>query len=147
MKKIINIIALLFCITSFAQTESKTPAQATFGRYGADCSSGRGICSFALSKSETGKYSIKNSENTIVLTINNMALTAEEQIKIAGKPFSSIKENEKLVFIQEEAMRLDSISLENLNVNVRFKIIGAGNYPMKITKDKTEIVFTLKTAN
>ncbi|HLA56461.1 MAG TPA: hypothetical protein VK623_10195 [Flavobacterium sp.] len=147
MKKLTHIIALLFCLAGFAQREARTPIQATFGRYGADCSAGRGICSFALSKSETGKYSMKNSENTILLSINNTALAADEQIKIAGKLFNSIKENEKPVFIQEESIRLDSISLENLNINGKFKIIPAGNYPMKITKEQIEIVLTLKTTD
>ena len=139
-------ITIIFLLPLLSAAQSGIATAATFGRH-SDCASGRGACSFSLSKSETGKHSRKASENTLVLEMNNGTLTNEDQIRIAGKPFKNLKENEGTVFIQYEAIMLDSTSLEALNLNGKLKWIPAGNYPMQITKDKTEIIFTLKTSN
>ena len=138
------IALLLVSITTHAQ--SGIPTKATFGRH-SNCSTGRGACSFTLSKSETGTYSRKTAANTVTLEINNNTLKGEDQIKIAGKYFTTIKEGEMLVFVQQETIILDSISIEYLNLDHRYNRIIPGNYAMKITKDKTEIVFELKNAD
>lgn len=140
----LRYIILLFAVTTYAQSGIAT--YATFGRY-SDCSTGRGACSFSLSKTETGIYSRKTDNNTITLEISNSRLKEEEQNKIAGRLFATIKEGEKLVFVQQETITLDSTSIENLNLDRRFNRIIPGNYAMQITKDKTLIVFQLKNAD
>lgn len=127
-------------------TQSGITTTATFGRH-SDCSTGRGACSFSLSKFETGMYSRKTADNTVTLEIDNRTLKDEEQKKIAGKLFSEIKEGETPVFVQQESIALDSTAIENLNLNRKYNRIVAGNYPMQITKDKTEIVFQLKNTD
>lgn len=145
------MILLLPSITT-AQTENKAvAAQATFGRYGSDCSSGRGACSFTSSKAtaKTSEFrtSKKISENALLLEIKRSALTIEEEIKIAGKPINQIHAGEALVFIQQQPLEIDAESLQNLSVNPKYNTILPGNYQMAIDKETIKITFTLSTKN
>jgi hypothetical protein len=150
MLKPTTAIALLALpILSFAQTEAKlNPVQATFGRYGADCSSGRGACSFTVVKNDANSISKassrKISENMIILQISRSAITKQEEIKIAGKPFSEFAANEMPAFIQQEDLYLNPETLQSLNIDLKYTRISAGNYPMTIEKDKIEVVFMLR---
>lgn len=144
----IAMALLLLSISSFAQTQAKPDAvQTSFGRYGSDCSSGRGACSFAVSKMEIGMVSAKTSRkltaNTIVLEIKRSVIAVSEEIRIAGKPFADFTANEPTVFVQQEDLILSSETLKNLNIEPQYNTIKMGNYPMSITKDKVEVVFTL----
>ena len=145
------MILLLPSITS-AQPENKSiAAQATFGRYGSDCSSGRGACSFtsskAMAKTSDFRTSKKMSENTLLLEIKRATLTIEEEIKIAGKPFNQIQSVEVLVFIQQQPLEIDAESLQNLSVNPKYNTILPGNYQMAIDKETVKITFTLAIKN
>ena len=150
MKNILSTTAILLLpLFAAAQTENKTaPAQATFGRYGSDCSSGRGACSFTSAKSNTAKTtefrtSKKISENTMLLEIKRVAITTDEEIKIAGKLFSQINAGEELFFLQQQALTLDIESLQNLEISTKFNTIQPGNYPLVIDKNTVKILFTL----
>jgi hypothetical protein len=149
LKSIIAIAATVLPVLSFSQTPAKqTPVETTFGRYGSDCSSGRGACSFTVLKTETdlisGKTSRKISENAIVLQISRKAITKQEEIKIAGKPFDEFASNETPLFVQSDDLYLDPETVQNLSVDMKYSRISAGNYPMTISKDKIEVTFTLK---
>lgn len=145
-KYLLPIAVCLLSITSFAQTEKTKASQTTFGRYGADCSSGRGACSFTVStEAKSARHSKKLSDNSITLEISRSHLTEEEQIRIAGKVFSKIKPGEKPEFIQQESLTVDKPSLKNLEINSVFNTIQPGKYPMQITKDKVTIIFTLSS--
>ena len=145
-KHIVKIVVCLLSMASFAQTEKTKASQTTFGRYGANCSSGRGACSFTVStEAKSARHSKKLSDNSITLEINTSQLTEEEQIRIAGKVFSKIKPGEKPEFIQQESLTVDKPSLKNLEINSAFNTIQPGKYPMQITKDKVTIIFTLSS--
>jgi len=150
MKKYTIAIAFsLLPLLSFAQTPAKANAtQTTFGRYGSDCSSGRGACSFTVLKIDsdiiTEKTSKRTAENTIILQMNRNAITHEEEIRIAGKPFSTLIDNEMIYFVQQEDLYLNPETLQNLKVDAKYTKIPAGNYPMTIGKDKVEVTFILK---
>lgn len=150
MKKILfTITILLLSLISFAQNQNKSAiTQATFGRYGSDCSSGRGACSFISSKTVTApiqnfRTSKKISENTFLLEIKKHTLTAEEEIKIAGKPFSQIKTNETITFVQEQKLIIDKESLQNLDIDPKFNTVNPGNYSLTVDKETVKILFTL----
>jgi hypothetical protein len=148
-KQLIAMAFALLPLLSFAQTQAKFNAtQTTFGRYGSDCSSGRGACSFTVYKIDseiiTEKSSKKTAENTIILQINRNAITHDEEIRIAGKPFSTFLANEAIYFVQQEDLYLNPETLQNLNVDAKYTKIAAGNYPMTIGKDKVEVTFILK---
>ena len=153
MKKFLSaIMILLLPSIAVAQTENKsTPAQATFGRYGSDCSSGRGACSFTSSKTTAKttdfRTSKKISEHTILLEIKRTALSSDEEIKIAGKPFSQIDAGEILTFVQQQPLEIDIESLHNLAINQKFNTILPGNYPMTIDKDSVKITFIFAAKN
>lgn len=142
------LITLLFTLNLMAQSQTKTtPAQATFGRYGSDCSSGRGACSFTSSKTavQTTDFRIsrKIAENMLLLEIKRSAIDGDEEIKIAGKPFNQITSGETLIFIQQQPLEIDSESLKNLLINPKFNTILPGNYQLKIDKENVKILFEL----
>jgi len=152
MNNKLYLIMLLFTVGSIAQTENKSmPAQATFGRYGSDCSSGRGACSFTSSKTTAKitdfRTSKKISEHTILLEIKRATLTPEDEIKIAGKLFSQINDGETLTFIQQQQLEIDAESLRNLTINPKFNTILPGNYPMTIDINSVKITFILAAKN
>lgn len=145
------MIFLLPLIT-IAQTQNKSSsAQATFGRYGSDCSSGRGACSFTSSKTtaKTTDFSTskKISEHTILLEIQRTVLSSDEEIKIAGKSFSQINPGETLAFVQQQPLEIDIESLQNLAINPKFNTILPGNYPMTIDINSVKITFILAAKN
>lgn len=147
LKAFIPIVIYLLSMASFAQIEKSKSTQTTFGRYGSDCSSGRGACSFTVSaeSKKSERNTKKVSDRSITLELNRVLLTPEDQIRIAGKLFSTIKDGEHPQFIQQEALNVDSASLRNLDINATYNTIQPGNYPMQITKDKVTIVFTLSS--
>lgn len=150
MKNFLFAIAtLLLSLISHAQNQTKSAiTQATFGRYGSDCSSGRGACSFTSSKAATApiqdlRTSKKISENTFLLEIKKHTLTAEEEVKIAGKPFSQIKQNETITFVQEQKLIIDKESLQNLDIDPKFNTVNPGQYILTVDKETVKILFTL----
>jgi hypothetical protein len=151
MKKILPAIVLLLHLASYAQIETKPSiTKATFGRYGTDCSSGRGVCSFSVlgeeSKLTTGASSWKVSPNMIILEVQRKMIVAADEIRIAGKPFVQFKENEAPIFIQDEPYILSKDSILNLELNPQYDTIVAGNYELHIGIDKVEIIFNLKSS-
>jgi hypothetical protein len=149
MKKIVLRIAILsLSITSHCQNALKTVSEVSFGRYGFDCSSGRGACSFNVSKENTGitygKNAKKVSENSFQLEIDKNSLTKQEQVRVFGMPLSEINPDETIFFVQEETLTLSIATLETLQIEARYSKIATGYYPMTITRDKVKIVFTLQ---
>ncbi|HEY0092490.1 MAG TPA: hypothetical protein VGB43_08400 [Flavobacterium sp.] len=150
MSKYILIIAsLLLHIHAIAQTETKPiSTKATFGRYGANCSSGRGVCSFSALGEETriatAARSWKVGVNTLVVEFQTALLSIDDQIRIAGKAFNDVRENETSTFIQQERLILSKETLANLDMDPLCDLIDAGNYDMHIGKERAEIIIKLK---
>lgn len=140
------VLAPLFCVS---QSISKTAdTQTTFGRYG-NCTSGRGLCGITVSESTpskptAGNYSKIISEQSFILTLNRSNLRPEDEIRIAGKPLSQIRPDENLYFTQMDPLLVSKLSLQNLEMGVSANTIYPGNYPMFVSKDKIEILFTLR---
>ena len=146
MKNKLLLPILFISFFTVGQTSSGN-SQVTFGRY-SNCTSGRGLCSFSVSKTENEMLSVfkthKISENIVVLEVRKSSITIENQIKIAGKPFSDLKENEELFFIQTENFIIDETTLLNLGIERKYNKINPGNYQMIAAKDKITITFSLK---
>jgi hypothetical protein len=149
LKYAVTLITIAFSITATGQTEKTTaPSSPSFGKFGADCSSGRGACAFTISTPESSrptdtKSAVKVSEKSFTMIIKRSALTSADEIKIAGKPFSQLLIDENLAFVQQETLVIDAVSLANLNLNLSYTKILPDSYPMTVTKDKVEITFTL----
>ena len=125
------------------------PVQATFGRYGLNCSSGRGACSFSLMKSidSEGRTASKGTGNTFVLTMNRNTISNEDEKRIAGKPFNDFKQSETPIFIQEQMLHLDESTLQYLNIDKSYSNINPGKYKMVITQEQVQILITLNQPN
>jgi len=150
MKNILSLLPLLFfSAIGSAQTTQSGTTKVTFGRY-SNCTSGRGVCSFSIAKSENGISSTYNTrkinETTFVVQLNKAAIAIEDQIKIAGKPFHQLKENETFLFDQNEALLLDLLTLQNMEIDKKYNTIHPGSYQMIVNKESIEILFVLKAA-
>jgi len=150
MKKLKFLFSSLFAVGTFfsgyAQVAAKE-SSASFGRYGKDCSTGRGICAFNVQQgivsTNTARSSQKISDNTFVFKISRMNLTVQDEIGIAGKAFSDIGTGEKILFQQFDTISLDKNTVGNLGFPASLNKISEGNYPMMIYPDRIEVIFTV----
>lgn len=146
IKLIITIATLIMSFFASAQTEGKT-AQANFN--GKLCDIGRGLCnldSLSSSNRSTTMKAIKTykqSENTMVIEMDVMNLSKEDQNKFFGKEYSKITSNEKLYFIQEEDFVFDLDTLLYLDFDYHYKYLKKGEYPLEIRDDKIYVTLTL----
>ena len=146
MKMILLISALLVHMLSSAQALRAANSNPTFGRHG--CLSGRGLCGFTTNppkaKHIPATYFKNMSEHSFILTISRKSLVPEDEIRIAGKPFSQIAADEQLLFVQHETLLVSKLSLQHLDLDSNTNKIYPGNYPMFLSNDKVEILFTLR---
>jgi len=146
IKLIITMTALIMSFFGSAQTEGKT-AQANFN--GKRCDIGRGLCnldSLSTSNRSTTMKAIKTykkSENTMVIEMDVMNLSKEDQNKFFGKEYSKITSDEKLYFIQDEDYVFDLDTLLYLDFDYHYKYLKKGNYPLEIKDDKIYVTLTL----
>lgn len=146
IKILITIATLILSFFASAQTEGKT-AQANFN--GKLCDIGRGLCnldSLSLSNRSTTMKAIKTykkSENTMVIEMDVLNLTKEDQNKFFGKEYSRITPNEKLFFIQEEDYVFDLSTLLYLDFDYNYRYLKKGEYPLEIKDDKIYVTLTL----
>jgi len=144
---ITSLVFFLLPLVSVAQFTSRTAsATPTFGRH-TNCSAGRGACGITIEPSNgkpANTFSKTMSEHSFILTISRKSLLREDEIRIAGKPFNEIRDDDQLLFVQEDILLVSKLSLEHLNLDSATNKIYPGNYPMFLSKDKVEILFTLK---
>lgn len=150
MNKIHSMLTILLLTALFntlqAQTTSRT-ATVSFGRYGEECTSGRGACAFNVQNNAANASSTKSSqkidENSLLLKISRNVLSREDEVKIAGKRFSEFAANETPTFLQQDQLILDNTTLQNLGISTTHSTIAIGTYPMTIYNDRIEVKFTL----
>lgn len=143
------ILTLLLLITSIllkAQTESN-PLEAGFqtGKK-PDCFRGVGLCDVTVQSTSAKSNDIsayRIATNSIVIQLPVEKLSREDELNISGKLFSEIKADEEILFIQGEPLFLTIETLRNLGLEAELNKIAPGSYPMKITREKVEITFTL----
>lgn len=123
-------------------------SSASFGRFGADCSSGRGVCSFNVQQvaatPASSQSAEKTSANTFVVRIKRSEISSPDELKIAGKSFSQIGASERPTFEQSDPVTLDKATLANLGFPSTMNRIPAGNYPISIYTDHVEVTFTVE---
>ncbi len=150
MKNLFTVVAFA-CSTliASAQVDSRVASSSSgFGRFGSDCSSGRGTCSFTIGRSEHSRPSDaqvveKMTANSFQLTIKRSSLTASDELRIAGRALNQLPKGEPCVFLQDESLAVDKESLVNLNLNPYYNRILAGNYSMYVTTDNVIITINL----
>ena len=145
MKHIITATFLFCTFHLLAQTNLKgIAAAATFGRYGTNCSTGRGACSF-IAGTQNDRLSFAMSEkvggNILKLTISRIAISMNDELRIAGKPFSEV--TLPTFFVQEMALKIDTTIVRKLAIDTKYNTIAPAQYPMRIDQEKVEIDFVL----
>lgn len=146
IKVLITIATLILSFFSAAQVQSKT-AQANFN--GKLCDIGRGLCNIdttATNNKSTSMKAIKTykkGQNTMVIEMDVLNLSKEEQYKFFGKEYSKITSEERLYFIQEEDYVFDLKTLLYLDFDYHYKYLKKGEYPLEIKDNKVIITLTL----
>ena len=86
---------------------------------------------------------IKNSATSLILELNISGLSKDDQIKFFGKEYTEITVDEKLTFIQEADYEFSFDVLVHLDLDIRYKYLKKGEYPLEITNDKVQVLLTL----
>lgn len=86
---------------------------------------------------------IKASSTSMILELNTSTLSKDDQKKFFGKDYSKIKVDEKLTFIQKADYEFSFDTLLYLDLDVRYKYLKKGEYPLQIVEDKVQVLVTL----
>ena len=109
------------------------------------------ICS-PFSFSAFGNFSIlKNISNadlkvnrrSLIVVIKKISISLEMEIRIAGKYFCDIKEGEIVYYHKKEHYFLNELTLEELNLDVKYNRVKKGKYSILFYDDRIKIQFTL----
>lgn len=145
IKVTITITMFLASLVTFSQTASKT-LQADFR--GKLCQGGLGFCGSVpdtLNKNTSMKNFnvIKTSSKSMILELETSKLSIEDQKLFFGKEYSKIAPNETLVFIQDQDYIFDIDTMIYLELDMGYRMIKRGSYPLEIIKDKVQVSITL----
>ena len=147
IKFILTVTILLFSLIVLAQDNEKN-IQADFR--GKQCNGGSGFCGTlpdTIHKSQNSKMKnfkvLKTSATSLTLELNTSALSIEDQVKFFGKEYSKIGADEKLTFNQDSDYEFSFDVLLYLDIDVRYKYLKKGEYPLKIIADKVQVALTL----
>ena len=149
MKRLKFLFGVSAIATAFGASAQVTAKQSTasFGRFGNDCSSGRGVCAFnaqqTAATATTSKSAEKTSANTFVFRAKRSDLSTQDEIRIVGKAIAELTANERPMFQQVDAITLDAATVSNLGFASAYNKIPAGSYPMNIYSDHVEVTFTV----
>lgn len=146
IKIFITIAAFIVSFFASAQSQGKT-AQVNFS--GRNCISRGGVCDMTIDSTSTNKTNMKaiktykQSENSIVIEVDALNLSIEDQNKIFGKEYAKITKDEKLFFVQENDFEFSIETLLYLDLNYFYKYLKKGNYPLEVKEDKIFVTLTL----
>lgn len=146
MIKIVTTIATLLCsMISSAQITGKGLQLDIRGR---DCAGGGGLCSVnsieIANKNDMKNYNIvKQTPTSLLIEIETSKLSIEDQKFMFGKEFAQITSDEKLVFIQDQDYIFNIDTMIYLELDMSFRMIKRGSYPLQIIKDKVQVTIDL----
>ncbi len=139
--------ALLFSMMAFCQDNGKFLEADLRGK---QCRGGSGICSTvsdSLNRNQnTGMKNfraIRTSPRSLTLELDATALSKDEQVKFFGKEYSNISSNEQLTFVQEEDYEFTLEILLYLDLDIKYRYLRKGEYPVKIISDTALVFLTL----
>ena len=138
-----TLLILLLIFVNIAGAQNTVGAKATFGRFSDNCIAGRGLCSFEIGEDVPAKTGGRLSATTFVLKIPRAGLSEKDQINIAGKAFKDFAKGEVIMFKQPENLQIGSAELFSMKIDKAYNNIAAGLYPVTLTGETVEIVFTL----
>ncbi|SCY66735.1 hypothetical protein [Flavobacterium caeni] len=86
---------------------------------------------------------IKTSSTSVILELDTCKLSVEEQIKFFGREYAKVTPDEKLTFIQQHDYEFSFNMLLHLDLDLRYKYLKKGEYPLQIADDKVQVLLTL----
>lgn len=81
--------------------------------------------------------------NVVMFELDTKTLNAEDQIKFFGKEYAKITATENLEFTQEDDFIFDMDTMIYLDLDLGWRLLKKGSYPIKIINDKVQVFFTL----
>lgn len=101
---------------------------------------------FSFLKNDS-KSELKGNLRNLNMVIKRNSISLEMEILIAGKAFSEFKEDEIVYFYKKEDYIFNKLTLEELNLDVKYPKVKKGKYPITISDDKISILFILRKGN
>lgn len=90
------------------------------------------------------KFNYKKITPTdLILEVDINNLTKEEQISIFGDTYTPESEMENAAFVQEEDFIFEINTLLYLELDTAYRLLKKGNYPMRFTDEKLQILLSL----
>ena len=93
------------------------------------------------------KSELKGNRRNLKMVIKRNSISLEMEILIAGKAFSEFKEDEIVYYIKKDDYVFNKLTLEELNLDVKYAKVKKGKYPISIYDDKISILFILRKGN
>jgi len=132
---------LLLSVISSAQTQIALDIRGTA------CGGGSGLCNpdrTLTNKSTMNMYTTTKIDfNKMSFEIEPKNLTVEDQVRFLGKEYRNLKPDETVLFLQENDFVFDIDTLIYLDLDVAYRLLKRGSYPVTIEKDKVKVTFTL----
>ena len=89
-------------------------------------------------------YNLKKlNSNTLIIEIEVSKLSKIKQKELFGKAFNSIKNNEVLEFVQKKDYIFSVDTLIYLELDLEFRLLAKGKYPLKISDGIIQITIKL----
>jgi hypothetical protein len=127
-------IKLLATAAVLAALPTLTAGAQTFGRY-AECTTGRGICGIGIENVEEGlelnagssKFIVRRrTDSTLLLKLVKANITAEEELRIFGKPLAQLPKHEPIRIYIDDAVPLSSEVRSLLAIPAAYSILIPG---------------------
>lgn len=114
---------------------------------GTKCNGGLGRCDPDQKTSNNANMNIYTAKkldfNKISLEIDPQNLSSEDQIFLLGKEFRTIASGEELKFLQNDDFIFDIDTLIYLDIDLSYRLLSRGYYPVTIERDKIKVTLTL----
>lgn len=147
IKIIITLTTLLVSIVCFSQKEGKIVEPSLDGKL---CDKrNRGLCNVTPPTENNKSTTMKNytayrqDYNIVMFELDPKTLNTEDQKKFFGKEYAKITPNETLEFVQDDDYIFDINMMIYLDLDLGWRMMKKGNYPLKIVDDKVQITITL----
>lgn len=139
MKKTIFAAMLLLPGLLFAQKDQKIPIDdAGLGKLFPDCIAVGRVCNLFPKEGkaeDANANAIKTRENAFDLEIRRETFSSEKQTAMFGKELSEIRPGETVLFSLEKDLPIDSVFLEAVDIDRKYRIIPAGSYAVEILEE------------
>lgn len=146
----IRMIILLTVFLSSFFGFSQDTGIGTEGQFGGKtCDIQRGICVFqrqqGSNKSTTMKSfnTYKQSSHSMVIELEAANMSLDDQKRFFGKEYSKMTSNETLTFVQEEDFEFSLETLILLDLDINYKLLKKGTYPISMINGKVQVLLTL----